>query len=587
MLAAFNAAPSSVSQALTDLFNAVEGNFTRWLDQQRTAALASIVNPSLCSVLPTTTTIVNSPLSLNTGTWVCAWSVGTVYFTPVVVSSPISVTAITVYPYPGNPGTYNVTLALYSKDGLLLGQSSPASFVGSQYNDDNTLKAFTVQLTQPLLLAADTYYASLYYDQAASNTLLLFAYPTPLIYYVTLPTSMTFSSVVGNLSLVHAERWLYGAGEWSYAALVKLTGNPANCSASSSLPPSSPPLHTASVCVLMYGLPGNVDFPWSSATQLSVSYYNSSVSTAAGVAVQLLNGTGVRTFTNRFGRTYTTSVSLSSSAVNLLYLGSPSPLDGNGLTLNLGSPVQLPGVGPSSTFSTFPLHSSQGVMVEGSSAQVDGAGEAFMSSIPGFLSITLGASNVNSLAVNYAACQAPISFTNGLRTPTQPSASNGATTLHYSYYLSDGVTYSVITNLTVSTSSAFATSQDLLGNPYQAVTGITGTRLYTHLASGATVSSQVSFSATASNQRFYPYSLLASAPGVYSIHSTPFLDAEGLTFSISPAAPSLGLAPGTGAQLSAITVHVVSQNQTAPQLLEAVFTSTPVAVLQQQQYSLS
>ena len=49
------------------------------------------------------------------------------------------------------------------------------------------------------------------------------------------------------------------------------------------------------------------------------------------------------------------------------------------------------------------------------STRIDSLGSAFLSSVPGFLNVTIGASNINSLAAKYSTCQAPITFTNGLR----------------------------------------------------------------------------------------------------------------------------------------------------------------------------
>ena len=88
---------------------------------------------------------------------------------------------------------------------------------------------------------------------------------------------------------------------------------------------------------------------------------------------------------------------------------------------------------------------------------------------------------MNALAANYTACQARITFTNGLRSPVQPSASNGGTHPRFSYFISDGTSYSISTNLTLTTTSAFATTTDQLGNPYQAVINITGSRTYTYV----------------------------------------------------------------------------------------------------------
>ena len=583
VLAAFNAAPSTSGNALAALLDVVTSKMARLLEQQRVVALTPFVNPSTCPLLPSVATFVNSPLSLATGTWVCGWNVASVFFTPIVVANTSSISSISVYPYSGNSGTYNVTLAIYSKDGLWLGQARPALLVGSQYSSSSSLTPWTVQLQTPLLLANDTYYLGLYYDQPASNTLLLFAYPTPLIYYTPVPSPTTFSSVGGNLSLVQAEQWMYGAGEYGYAALVKLQGNVANCSTTASAAPVS---QSAQLCLLSYGLPGNVDYPWSSAVSLTVSYNPTAVTTAAGTAVQLVSGTGTRTYTNRFGDWFTTALDLSSTG-GLLYLNSPWPVDGTGLTVSLRSPVQLPGNGPATLYSTLKLYNASGVVAEGGSAVIDSAAQAFVSSIPGFTSVTIGASNGNALAASYSTCQAPIAFTNGLRQPTEPNAKNGGTTVQYSYTIGDGSTYSVQTTLTMRTTSAFASTADQLGNPYQTIVSITGTRVYNHLPSGTSVTSQVTMGTTASAQHFYPYSLLASGPGVYAMNAAPFLDAEGLTLNISPAAPAAGLAVGVGTQYSSVTVHLSSTSNTAPLLNEGTAVSRPTMALQQQTYSFS
>ena len=314
----------------------------------------------------------------------------------------------------------------------------------------------------------------------------------------------------------------------------------------------------------------------------------------AGVAVQLLNGTGTRVYTNRFGAQFTTGLTLSAGAsgAQLLYLNNSVPVDTTGITYATSTPVQLPGVGPLQPVSSITLVSSlQGVAEKGES-RVDPLGQAYLSTVPGFVNATIGASNLNSLAPNYAACTAPISFTNGLRPPTQPSASNGATRVSYSYALSDGVSYRVVANLTLSLSSAFATSTDLLGNPYQTVTNITGTRTYTYLGNGQTVTSQVTGLSTAlsslTSQRFYPYTLLASSPGVYTANTAPFFDGDGIEFSVTPSVPIDGNAPGSGTQHSAVQLFFSSPvgGSSNAVLTEGASNATPVQTFQQQVYSL-
>ena len=256
-----------------------------------------------------------------------------------------------------------------------------------------------------------------------------------------------------------------------------------------------PTTASASLCALFYSLPGDVDYPWSVATQLTFQYSTTPVTNGFGTAVQVLSGSGTRTYTNRFGQTLTRGVTVAAAgtagASNLIYLHSAVPWDAAGLLLNLSSPVQLPGRGPSVLYSSVALFNASGAIGEGASSRVDFLGEAFLSNVPGFTNITIGASNINSLAPSYATCQAPLTFTNGLRAPTQPSASNGALRFLYSYSVSDGLTYKVQATLQVTASSAFATTVDQLGSPYQTVTGVSGYRLYTYLPTGQTVNSTV------------------------------------------------------------------------------------------------
>ena len=331
------------------------------------------------------------------------------------------------------------------------------------------------------------------------------------------------------------------------------------------------PYLTGTLCIMMYSLAGNVDFPWSQATSVQFVYDAHVISTAFGAAVRIVNGTGSRTYTNRFGQSFNTTLTIAPAGTNgssnLLYLNSATPFDSNGITWILSSAIQQPGHGPSVLYNQINVYNSSTVLVESHSSRIDEGGEVFLSNVPTFVDRRIGASNINTLAPNYATCSAPITFTNGLRQPTQQTQYNGAVLFSYSYFISDGVSYSVAGNLTINCSSKFATLKDQLGNPYQQVVNISGTRLYTYLPSRATVRSVVGgLSTTAypyADQRWYPYSLLASSPGVYNINTAPFLDYDGIEFSISPPAPENGLPPGTGTQYSATSVYITTSLQVA------------------------
>ena len=356
--------------------------------------------------------------------------------------------------------------------------------------------------------------------------------------------------------------------------------------------PVKAPAQSGYLCFIFYSLPGNVDYPWSSAISLQFLYDSTPIVNAIGTAVNILSGQGTRTFTNRFGVTVVTPFNIATpsngAAPNLLYTSTISPVDANGLSLNLSSPVQLPGYGPSILYNTITIYNQSGIVVESSESKIDRLGSAFLSTVPGFTNQTIGASNLNSLAPNYATCQAIITFTNGLRVPTQPSVSNSAMRFSFSYFISDGVSYSVQANLTVSAATQFAGIGDQLGNPYQTIVNITGSRLYTYLPTSQTVLSAITGLSTAVNpladQRFYPYSFLAASPGVYTINTAPFLDYNGLEFSISPSAPADGAAPSSGPQYSAIQLYITTPEPTAV-LTESGALTLPVVTYQQQQYT--
>jgi hypothetical protein len=207
-----------------------------------------------------------------------------------------------------------------------------------------------------------------------------------------------------------------------------------------------------------------------------------------------------------------------------------------------------------------------------------------VTTLPGYPNSTIGASNINSLAVDYNSCRAPITFTNGLRQPTQPSASNGATTFTYAYTISDGSLFSVTANLTITTSSAFATTTDPLGNPYQSVVNIAGTRTYTYLPTSTSLTSTVSGPVSGTIANFYPYSLLASAPGVYTVATAPFLDLGGLTYYVTPEIPFNGNPTRAGLLANQQTVSVVSWAQETPHLDEQWSVIDAIGSLQQQVY---
>ena len=298
----------------------------------------------------------------------------------------------------------HLMMAVYASNLTLVGTTAEVSFTNT------ATQQLIVNLTAPVALSANTqYYFAIWTDTAiwagfgVDNTIAdAVPYQSGPASWPTLFTSNTVSS----------SRAIGGFG----CPIVQL---PRVASA------------TASVCFIFYSLPGNVDYPFSVATSLTVAYDPTPITTASGTAVTVVSGTGTRTYTNRFGISTITPVTVapqfSTSGDNLLYnLSSASslPVDQQGLTLLLPTSIQLPGAGPSVLYNTISLYNQSAVVVEAGGTRYDRTGEAFLSSIPGFVNSTLGASNINNLAAIYSACQAPISCTttqHHCTSPTTPS----------------------------------------------------------------------------------------------------------------------------------------------------------------------
>ena len=390
-------------------------------------------------------------------------------------------------------------------------------------------------------------------------------------------------------------------------------------SSSSSSSSTSTASSNASLCLIFYSLAGDPEYPWSAAVSLVVQYNPTPLVTARGTAVQLVSGSGTRTYTNKYGLATTVNITLLASGAigagssdNLLYLDSSLPFSTAGMTVSLAKPVLLPGRGPLMNYSTLTYHSqtvslslsstaplSQTYTTESDSARIDPSGSAFLSTVPGFTNVTLGGGNSNIAAVRYSSCSAPITFANGARSPVIANTFNSPSRWQYNYVVSDGVSYTIAANLTLTMDGAIAAHVNSLGNQYQLVVAITGTRVYTYLPTNATVTSVVSTPSSVSNgvyqaadQRFYPFALLSSAAGIYTVNTAPFVDFDGLAFSISPGTPASGQAPGVGTVYYQTSVYTDAR-ELSPVLVDGTvypsnseYTSgpvgTPLQALQQQ-----
>ena len=353
-------------------------------------------------------------------------------------------------------------------------------------------------------------------------------------------------------------------------------------------PPQSSPVSDdpveGSLCVMWYSTPGTVDYAWSVATYVSFLYTPVNYTT-----ITLLSGAGQRVYTNRFGVSFSTNFKLvppTNASQNLLYLQTMAPLDASGITLALQTPVQLPGGNPFVNWTSLTVNYTDGLVVENGGLGVDRTGVAWVSAIPGFVNLTIGSSDINAFSADYDSCTASITRMNGLVAPTQPSVRNSAMQFNYSYNISDGSTYSVLTELVVNCTTHFGTFFDQLGNPHQVIANVTGTRLYTHIPTGATLLSTVSYTA-GKVARFYPYTLIASSPGVYSSNTVPHWDGAGVELNLSPAVPANGMAPRQGTQFDSQTLQITKDMSPRFVLTESHAITAPLPALQQQQYTFT
>ena len=337
----------------------------------------------------------------TSGTWtaaVCSQTGSSVTITASVQDISVAQSAVAVIPF-ANPTVSGVAAA---------GNASYATFAVGVFTSAFPTLNFTVTSSN---LAALVLFVSPSFYPGPTATAPSFVNFTNSIYET--------SSISGSIQLLATSgRVKLTPGTTYYVAVYNTASTPVSFTLTASYSGLASSLVTpavASLCVIFYSLPGNIDYPWSSATNLTIVYNPTPITTPSGTAVTVLSGSGTRVYVNRFGNALVTSVTVASPALpslnnnNLLYLASQSPVDALGLTVSLNPPIQLPGNGPAQLFPVIDWNNQSGIVIEGNSFRVDGLGSAFLSSVPGFLNVTIGAANINALAPNYATCTAPIS----------------------------------------------------------------------------------------------------------------------------------------------------------------------------------
>jgi len=295
--------------------------------------------------------------------------------------------------------------------------------------------------------------------------------------------------------------------------------------------------YTDTVCLIFYGAPGNVDYPWSAAILLNVNW-----TTGSGANNVLLTaGAGTRTYTNKFGTSTYADVTLDPAGTdysdNYLYVDGTT-LDGDGITYNIQAPgFQFPGNNPNALKSQINVYTDSAFnIVEQNSYVIDQYSSAFLSSITGFPNNTFpNSSNPNSEAIINATCTAGISTLNGGAAPVFPTLYLGSS-YEYTYSISDGTTWSAYMSLTL---TAGCYTQDSLGNYYQTITAASGFRNYYYplgvLATPSTVTGLTTQGYPNVDQRFYAlgYNQFNGVTQPYTISSAPYLDYDGISVAFN------------------------------------------------------
>ena len=236
-------------------------------------------NFSVAALLPcnAASQVVTEPYNLGVFNAVFVAGQDQVRLSPVAVTVNQTLYAITLLSHPATSGslTYTLRPAVYiglgnSPTGFnLLGQAAQTTIAGAALAGSFTYMTFP--LLQPVqITAGTTVYVNAVVDQYGLYLQGTAAISSPANLGVsvsssqTAPTSLTTNRALGAASLTT----LLGCDLSSSALSASSSSGAAAPSSASSVSsssavPAGPTTTNASLCVIMYGLPGNIDYPWS------------------------------------------------------------------------------------------------------------------------------------------------------------------------------------------------------------------------------------------------------------------------------------------------------------------------------------
>ena len=263
------------------------------------------------------------------------------------------------------------------------------------------------------------------------------------------------------------------------------------------------------------------------------------IGSGPGAYYQMSAFTGTRTYYNRYGQSFSTSVSLAPlgelRGLNQLALGAPffgTP------TFRLGALIQMPGgllaneIQLINAAGNFPVESVAINASNTNSLNANPASITFCSTAFGFTTSSYNPALASSAAfsASMAACTAAPSFTAQPLPSTTAAATPGLRNFTFTYSITDGATFAA--NVSAFLQTDGTVNYDQLGNLYYNVIGIQGTRSEQSLVvpGDATVVSISSLMAPniiatsnlpyiTNNNRIYP--------------QYPFLDRYGLAYTVT------------------------------------------------------
>ncbi len=337
----------------------------------------------------------------------------------------------------------------------------------------------------------------------------------------------------------------------------------------------------------------------------------------AGTAVQIVSGTGTRTFTNKFGQSRSTCRRCSAGQPAAGSSRQPAVPDQRAAVRRqrhharlLRRDVPLPGHGPSVPYSTLRYYAQTPSLLSHAAptppARTSPRTRRLASTLPAPPSCRpcrlqeqhAGRRQRQHRRRVVHHVPAPITFANGARNPVNPSNNNGGKSIslqllrvgrrHVQHHRQPRPHRQLARRQRGRAGQPVPDHHRRVGHPHVRVPAHRRHRRLHRVRQSPTARTPTPTSASTRSRCWAP------APASTRINTAPFVDYDGIEFSISPGAPAAGLAPGAGTLYNATSVYTEAR-ELSPVLVDGYFspsagfqvsgpTGVPVLAYQQQSY---